>query len=534
MKQQRASRTLGVVLAIAGAGILILVIATAVIFSKYTSAAGRLIPRGEEMLDMRGETLTPEEYAELHASLPECRILWNVPFQSGEYASDSVTLTIRDPADRDMEMLTCFSELEVLDARECTDYAALARLMSAYPELGCQLTLAGQSITNDVETLRVEDASLQELRGVLPLLRKLERLELAGILPADAELQQLQLDYPGVLILWEIPAGNQTVMNNITTLDLSSRELDYASTEALLRRLPLLEQVDMRGCGLTDAEMIRLSQSFPQTLLLWDMEVAGLRFPTDSVEIDISGQKVSDPGEVESLLSCFPRLERVIMSDCGLDNETMDALNRRHEDVRFVWTVYFRWWPVRTDALYFYPYKMDHRFPFEDEFGDVELYPLRYCTDMVSIDLGHDGSVYTIEWAAFMPKLRYLILTECPVTDLTPLVNCKELVYLEMTKCWWEKDLSPLVECTALEDLNLGWSYPDPEPISHMPWLKHIWWCSAKATSGLPCSTADVLFAETLPNTITFFDGAHPVDGGWRELQTYYDMRDLMVMYYLR
>ena len=50
----------------------------------------------------------------------------------------------------------------------------------------------------------------------------------------------------------------------------------------------------------------------------------------------------------------------------------------------------------------------------------------------------------------------------------------------------------------------------------------------------LPCSTAKQLFDETIPDTITYFDGPHPVEGGWREFQTYYDMRDLMEMYYLR
>ena len=137
-------------------------------------------------------------------------------------------------------------------------------------------------------------------------------------------------------------------------MNVSSLQLDYASAEALLSQLPLLERVNMRGCGLTDAEMDRLRQAFPQTLLVWDREIAGLRVSTDSVEIDLSGRQISDPAQVESVLTSFPRLERVIMSDCGLDNETMDALNRRHEDIRFVWTGYLRWFPVRPDALYFY------------------------------------------------------------------------------------------------------------------------------------------------------------------------------------
>lgn len=502
--------------------------------SRYLWIGGQPVPRAVSFLDLREEALTLSDYTRLQRKLPQCEILWNVPIGASRYPSDSESLPVQGLTGQDASMLDFFPRLKILDARGCTDYGTVSTLLSCRPDLVCRLTLAGEVVRSDAISLRVSNASLPELERVLPLMKQLERLELTGSLPSLSELRELQWAYPNVTIRREVVFQNHTISSDVTCLDLRNRKMDFASAEALLSWLPLLEQADMRGCGLTDEEMIRLTKGFPQTLLVWDMEVAGLRFPTDSVEIDISGRPVSDPEEVESVLSCFPRLERVIMSDCGLDDETMDALNRRNEDIRFVWTVYFRWFPVRTDALFFYPYKMDRRFPFRDEFCDADLYPLRYCTDMVSIDLGHDASVYTVEWAAFMPNLRYLILTECPVTDLTPLVNCKELVYLEMTKCWWEKDLSPLVECTALEDVNLGWSYPDPEPLSRMPWLKHIWWCSAKTAIGFPCSTAEALFAETLPDTITFFDGAHPVDGGWREFQTYYDMRDLMEMFYLR
>lgn len=517
----------------AAALVVIAVVCIAVAASRYLRVNGQLVSRQTSFLDLRGQELTPDDYTKLQEQLPRCDILWDIPIGGSRYSSNSETLPVQGMTEQDAATLNYFTQLKVLDARDCTDYAALAALVAQRPDLVCQLTLAGQTVSSDAEELSIADADISQLRSVLPLMNRLQRLELTGSLPSISDLRQLQWEYPNVTILWEVFAPGGTVISDTTVLDLSSVEMDYARAEALFSQLPLLEKVDMRGCGLTDEEMIRLTEQFPQTLFIWDLEVAGLSFPTDSVEIDISGQRVSDPAEVESLLSCFPRLERVIMSDCGLDDETMDALNRRHEDVRFVWTVYFRWWPVRTDALYFYPYKMDHRFGTSEDFSDAELYPLRYCTDMVSIDLGHNASVYNIEWAAFMPKLRYLILVQCPVTDLSPLVNCKELVYFEISTCPIAKDLSSLVECTALEDINLGWSYPDPEPLASMPWLKHVWWCSATSMD-LPCAKAPELLGEALPNTVLFFDGYHPVDGGWRELQTYYDMRDLMGMRYLR
>lgn len=492
------------------------------------------VSRKASALDLRSEALTLSDYTELQKELPQCDILWSVPVGASRFSSDSESLPVQAMTEQDAAALDYFPRLQSLDARDCTDYGTIAALLAHRPDLTCQLTVAGETVSSDAVSLSIPDASLTELQGILSVMKQLQHLELTGTIPAVSDLKQLQWAHPTVMILWEVSTPAGTVPSSTTNLDLSSVEMDYASAEAMISQLPLLEEADMRGCGLSDEEMIRLTQTFPQTLFIWDMEVAGLRFPTNSTEIDISGQQVSDPEEVESVLACFPRLERVIMSDCGLDNETMDALNQRHEQIRFVWTLYFRGHPVRTDALYFYPHKMDPSFARESPFWNAELYPLRYCTDMVSIDLGHNQAISTIEWAAFMPNLRYLILTECAVTDLSPLVNCKNLVYLEVAACRFLKDLSPLVECTALENINLGDAFPDPEALSKMPWLQHVWWYGAKATFGLPCTTAEELLTETIPDTILLFDGTHPADGGWREFQTYYDMRDIMVMYYLR
>ena len=501
-------------------------------------AGGQLVPRSARYLDLREKEITPQDYEELHQALPKCRILWNIPFQGSAYPSDATSLRVTDLSAQDVEMLAYFPQLQELDARDLTDYAALSDciLPSSGKSLLCTITLNGTELQTDTQTLSLSNPSLTELRQVLPLLRELRLLELSGTLPPVSELLALQAEYPAVTLRWNVSFRGKSISSSTTELDLSSQQLDYASAEALLSQLPLLERVDMRGCGLTDDEMERLRQAFPQTLLVWDREVAGLRFPTDSVEIDLSGRKIHDPWEVESVLTSFPRLERVIMSNCGLDNETMDALNRRHEDIRFVWTVYIRFYPVRTDALYFYPYKLNsQRFPFKDTFYDSELAVLRYCTDMVSIDLGHFPSVTTCEWAANMPNLRYLILHDTKVSDLSPLRGCKELVYLEMSKCPHLKDLTPLLECTNLENLNFGITYnADPTPLAKMPWLHHIWWSNIKGTSGMACSIAPTLLPEALPKTITYFDGPNPVADGWRLMQTYYDMRDLMGVYYLR
>jgi hypothetical protein len=126
-----------------------------------------------------------------------------------------------------------------------------------------------------------------------------------------------------------------------------------------------------------------------------------------------------------------------------------------------------------------------------------------------------------------MPKLKYLILTHNWVKDLTPLSTCKNMVYLEI---YWNDhipDYSPLVECTSLVDLNLSGSYADLEPIKKMTWLKNLW----ATCRGVTESEYQEL-CKALPNTKIEYRGGDYTSYGWRDVQGYFDMRDIMGLPY--
>lgn len=124
-------------------------------------------------------------------------------------------------------------------------------------------------------------------------------------------------------------------------------------------------------------------------------------------------------------------------------------------------------------------------------------------------------------------------LVETAITDISPLATCKNLVFLEIFTTAIS-DYTPLLECTALEDLNLGKTYGDPNIIAQMTWLKHVWWSGVDGTVGNPASNARAILEEALPNTVMKFRLETPnVDNGWRQLQNYYDMRDIMEVFYL-
>ena len=239
-------------------------------------------------------------------------------------------------------------------------------------------------------------------------------------------------------------------------------------------------------------------------------------FLSDAEEIDLSGMEIESAAWVEERIRDMPKLQKVIMCDCGLGDEEMDGLNRRYNGIRFVWTVRIGNISVRTDTNYFAPVVTG------DHVTERDMGPLKYCTDVVAIDLGH-MAVYTCDWAEQMPNLQYLILADTGVSDISPLASCKNLIFLELFLTA-VRDYSPLLSCTKLEDLNLCYSYGSAEPVKQMTWLKRLWW------DGNPYETKGL--EAYLPDTECNFSSGSSTGGSWRLGERYKEQRDILGMPY--
>lgn len=513
-----------VLLAVTGTVVLTVLRATVLVW-----AGGRFLPASASYLDLTGKDITLRQYEQIHQALPDCRIDWDVPVQGRRYSPAATVVTVTDPGLADAEMLRYLPQLEMLDARNCTDWEALAAYLEGTAEYPCRITVLGAEVSTDCTALTLADADAAALRRVLPLLKDLKALTLDGALPPAEERIALVQDYPDIQFLWDVSLLGETYSSNTKELDLSGQTLPLSELENALDQMPALEQVNLLDSGLTQAELTSLCQRYPGCSFLWEAEIAGQKYRTDATELDLSRQNVGPLEDLEEVLSCFPQLTRVDMSRCGIDDETMEALNQRHGNIKFVWTVYFRGHAFQTDSPYFYPWKLDKNLYMDNK----DMYPLRYCHDIECIDIGHNFGVTDCEWVRYMPKLRYLIIGETGITDLTPLSTCKNLVYLEMFTLK-VTDLTPLQGCTALEDLNLGRVYDaDPEPLTKMTWLKNLWWANVDGTYGRAASNAKEILTPALTSTRLEFNLAHPVSGGWRQLPNYYAQRDLMGMFYL-
>ena len=130
----------------------------------------RPYPKNAQELDLRGKKISLNDYMELSHLLPECDIVWDVPFQGGSHSSDSQELIIGDLTADDIARLALFEDLQTIDAYGCRDYAALLEAKKAYPQVdfSYNVTIGGVPYGEDttevtLTQVRREDMTLLEL-----------------------------------------------------------------------------------------------------------------------------------------------------------------------------------------------------------------------------------------------------------------------------------------------------------------------------------------------------------------------------------
>lgn len=370
------------------------------------------------------------------------------------------------------------------------------------------------------QELNVVDADPAELEEILPLLPQLKKLTLEGNIPHSQKLLALKERFPELTLVCRVNLGGKSVFTDANILDLSNTAV---SMEELTEMLPLfthLQELTLTGTNLTDDEKMTLSDNLPGVLVRCELPLAGQRFLTDSTEIDISNCPVTIE-KVDHILPYFSRLKKLDMSFCGIADEEMEALNQRHPEISIVWTVVIGEVKVRTDAIYFYPAESNY-YPTNEE-----MKKLRYCTEMIAVDIGHTRAS-DCEFLWYMPHVKYLILADTGITDITPVGNLKELIYLELFSLNID-DYSPLLNCTKLQDLNIGTTHANPEPLSKMTWLHNLQWHRADYD---PATREAVLkLPEQLPDTNVVLypkNKARNIGGPWRYIPNYYVFRDII------
>lgn len=499
-----------------------------------------LYSKDAESLDLREEALSIRGYEKMSQALPDCEILWNVPFQNTAYPENVTEITVTTLAEKDLESLKFLPELEMIHADQCREYALLARIREEYPQLRLEYDIVFSDGTEYDEqsseiTVRQVGESDVQLLQYFPSLKRIV-IEGGGKLEA---LEAFRGTAHNLGVEFGIRIGDRIIADTETAVELPGlKEEDLP----LLEQLVSMQSLHIRNPRAAASSLVALREVYPNVKITWEVEMAGQTYGDSVTEVDLSAVVVKDLTELEQQMEYLPDAKMLTLGLCGLDNaawgssrSTLAVCEIDNEDLaayrdrvrdryKVAWTV--RIGPriaLRTDVDNFVP---SHPTTFNvGRMTSAEAYNLRYCEDMVTLDLGHMDALTDVGFLEFMPKLRYLILAHSGVQYVEPIRHCKELIYLELDHSNI-RDYSPLVDLTALEDLNIGKTYGDITPILEMTWLKNLWM--------IQCSTRSAYTAtQTLTDTHVVVSGSATVANGWRHLQNYYDMRDNLGVPYM-
>lgn len=263
------------------------------------------------------------------------------------------------------------------------------------------------------------------------------------------------------------------------------------------------------------------------------IDLCGVVIYGDTEEADLSGIDlkglISSGVDLDGILDGFPNLKKLILIGCGLSNDEYAALQDRHPDIRMVWEIRLSHWTVRTDRIAFSTMKNTAQ---EFFMTDDEAKYFKYCTDMEALDLGHNH-LTNVEFLKYMPKLKILILVDNMrffkdghayyIYDLSPVASCPELRYLEFF-CNSCSDLSFLQYTPKIRHLNISYNPIRDDQLQYLygfPELKRLWMEHTKVSYA-----AFQSLQSAYPNATLIYEGEGSIDHGWREIQTYYNMRD--------
>ena len=516
--------------------ILAMAAATCFVAQNYYVVNFHLYSKDAAILDLRDQDISVKGFQKVSNRFPECRILWNVPFQDKLLASDTTQITVDSLTQEDVATLACFPGLNTVHAENCTDYENLMLLTSTYPNLAVcyQVSLDGTDYAQDAKTVELAHITDETLFR-LTCLPELETVIACGSSqPQDFSAVRDYCEENNVS--FQVRIGSALVnaaAQSLTLEDVTDEDL------SLLPCLTTLTSLNLVNPQAAPETIFSLQEQYPGIDISWEIQIGDQTFPSTATEVNLSATVIEDLAEVEQKMQYLPNAETVIFGLCGIDNpkwgtsktknlavceienEDMAAYRDRVRDqYKVVWTV--RLGPsiaLRTDKDNFMP----NHFGVGQLFNDY-AYNLRYCEDMVCLDVGH-MTLTDISFVTYMPTLKYLILAWPEVQYIEPIRSCKNLIWLELDNSCI-RDYSPLVDCTALQDLNIGKTYCDITPILEMKWLKNLYMIFCSGGSAWQASQA-------LPDTHVVASGDATVGGGWRRLPNYYDMRDCLNMYYM-
>lgn len=481
-------------------------------------------------LDLRGSDISVAHYETVHRRLPECEIIWDVPFQGFPVPNNSTELLLRGLNEEDLNMLRYFTNVKTVVVTDVSDYAMLEKLQALLPDaqLGYQIDLGGKEISCSSVEIGL-DPSEYDYDVLLENLKYLPQLEAITFYQTELRRDQfeiLQAVYPDIRFDYTVELLGMELTSTSADIDLSA--MASKDMDEVLAKLPLLANLQSvqlapgtEKSGLTLEEVAKLKQAAPHVQFHYAFKLFGENITTDDETLLFKNKRKYIKDDTLPQL----RLAMDIMNNCTkvtLDNTAASdaACAQLREDYRgkidVVWRVYFAdYGSSLTDVEVL-------RIVYD--LGDDNCKSLKYLENVRYMDIGHNEYLDYCDFVAYMPELEVAIISGAPIKTLEPFAKCTKLKFLEMANCSYIPDLEPLRNCTELEMLNIGHtSISDLSPLDDLK-LTHL--CSK--VNDVPEEEL-TRFMELHPDCWTTYEGDIDYGLGWR-----YDENDEKLEWYAK
>jgi len=439
-----------------------------------------------------------------------------VLFNDQIYDKDLTVIDLRGTQEVDVSRLCLLTSLKHIDLRDTSVTAdQIEYIQSRLPKCDVlwSIPIAGQLVDSNCTSL-ILNAPVEEDFDKLALFDELEEITVNNCQLYDLMLAYNDASSNDVDIVWTVPIGDRLYKSNTVTVKMPDASAEDVQQ---LYHLPALKSADLNGSTAYE-QIVNYAESHPDCNVMWSVDVVGQVVSSKDTELDISGTKVESASYIEERLRYLPNLEKLIMCDCGLSNEEMDALNRKFENTKIIWRVYFGKWSLRTDATAFstqQPEKPTYRLT------DNQVTVLKYCTDLEMLDLGHQ-SLTSVEPFADLTNLKVLILADNRISDISSLYKLTKMEYFEMF-INRISDISVMEYMPNLTDVNFCWNrISDPSVLYNHKHLERIWMCG-----GYMSDATKREFMSALPDTeFDLYSGYGSTNGSWRHNDHFAKIRE--------
>jgi len=409
-----------------------------------------------EILDIRGNyAFGQSDHDAVAAALPNCDIRWSVPVKHIHFDSTAEEVDLRD-------LLLSTDELRTLFA--------------AYPEkrFAYRVPLLGERFAPDVEELDLTDHLVDSdiISDALMMLPKVTKVDLRGR-PVSAEtVASLSDGFPDVDFSFTFDVPQSAMSTGDTWVKVTGSPEDLMAYMDFIDYMPKLEYVEASSIELNEEQADAVRAHANGDKVRYGLRVFDQFVTSDITELNLDGINVGSVEAVEESIARLPQLEKISLLDSGLSQDQCGQLFDGHPDIKFVFWVTFGKYRMRTDATAFSTLLGDGN---DYGYNDATFEPIRYCTDLRLLDLGHN-KITSMENFRGLTKLRVLILADNKLTDIAPIADLKELEYVELFLNDIT-DLTPLTELKNLVDLNIFYNpiYGHYTPLKSMTQLRRLW-----------------------------------------------------------